>query len=76
MNLEYSEDVLAFRDELREFLEGWPLTGDEAKLALEEQRRLFRERGIERGYVYRDMPKKFGGAEQPSDAVRDRIVKE
>jgi len=76
MNLEYSEDVLAFRDELREYLEGWPLTGDEAKLPLEEQQRLFRERGIERGYVYRDMPKKFGGSEQPSDAVRDRIVKE
>ena len=74
MDLEYSASHQAFRDEVREFLKGWPLKGDEAKLPQEEQEQIFRKRGIEAGYVYRAVPKQYGGSEQPSDAIKDRII--
>ena len=74
MDLEYSAEHQAFRDEVREFLKGWPLKGDEAKLPQEEQEQIFRKRGIEAGYVYRAVPKQYGGSEQPSDAIKDRII--
>ena len=40
MDLEYSAGHQAFRDEVREFLKGWPLKGDEAKLPQEEQEQI------------------------------------
>ncbi|MCR9093542.1 MAG: acyl-CoA dehydrogenase family protein [bacterium] len=76
MDLEYSAEHQAFRDEVREFLEGWPLKGDEARLPQEEQEQIFRKRGIEAGYVYRAVPKQYGGSEQPQDAIKDRIIVE
>jgi len=76
MDLRYGEEYEAFRAELREFLAGWPLTGDEAKLPRAEQERIFRKRGIERGYVYRDFPSQYGGSGQPHDALKDRIILE
>ncbi|MDP6978552.1 MAG: acyl-CoA dehydrogenase family protein, partial [Myxococcota bacterium] len=74
MDLELSAEHRAFRDELRVFLEGWPLTGAEAELPMEEQEQLFRERGIEAGYVYRGIPKEYGGSGQPQDELKDAIV--
>ena len=76
MNLKYSEEYVQFRAELRDFLKGWPLSGDEAKLPTDEQEKLFRKRGIERGYVYRESPKIYGGSEQEPDVLKDRIIKE
>ena len=76
MDLEYSAEHRAFRDEVRTFLKGWPLTGDEAKLPQDEQEQIFRKRGIEAGYVYRSVPKQYGGSEQPRDAIKDRIIVE
>ena len=76
MNLKYSEEYVRFRAELREFLKGWPLSGDEAVLPAEEQEKLFRERGIERGYVYREFQKIYGGSEREPDVLKDRIIKE
>jgi alkylation response protein AidB-like acyl-CoA dehydrogenase len=76
MDLSYGSEYEAFRAELREFLEGWPLGGDEANLPLAEQEQIFRRRGIERGYVYRDIPAEYGGSGQPHDPIADRIVQE
>ena len=76
MDLRYGDEYEAFRAELREFLTGWPLTGDEARLPLEEQEQIFRKRGIERGYVYRDFPAEYGGSGQPHDALKDRVIQE
>ncbi|MCH2173748.1 acyl-CoA dehydrogenase family protein [Myxococcota bacterium] len=76
MNLEYSEEYVAFRAEVREFLQGWPLTGDEAQLPVHEQEIRFRRRGIERGYVYRNFPRAYGGSEQTPDVLRERIIRE
>ncbi len=76
MDLEYGEEYGSFRSEVRGFLEGWPLTGDEASLPKDEQERIFRARGIEAGYVYRGFPKEYGGAGQEPDAIKDKIVLE
>ena len=77
MDLRYSEEHERFRTELRAFLaDAWPLRGAEAELPPAKQDALFRERAIERGYMYRDIPKRFGGSEQPLDVILDAILLE
>jgi alkylation response protein AidB-like acyl-CoA dehydrogenase len=76
MDLEYSEDHAKFREAVRQFLEGWPLTGDDAAGSIEERETIFRERGIDAGLVYRSVPQKYGGSEQPLDAIKDQIIRE
>jgi alkylation response protein AidB-like acyl-CoA dehydrogenase len=76
MDLRYGEKYEAFRAELRDFLRGWPLSGAEAELPLEQQEALFRQRGIERGYVYRHIPTEYGGAGGEPDVIIDQIVQE
>ena len=76
MDLTYGPKYEAFRAELQEFLEGWPLTGAEAELPKEEQERIFRKRGIEAGYVYRSIPAEYGGAGRDTDPLFDRIIQE
>jgi alkylation response protein AidB-like acyl-CoA dehydrogenase len=76
MDLTYSEEHEAFRAEVQEFLKGWPLQDAEAKLPEEEQEQIFRARGIEAGYVYRNIPKEYGGSGQERDVIKDQIVRE
>ena len=74
MDLRFSEAHEAYRQDLREFLKGWPLQGDEAELPQLEQERLFRRRGIDAGYVYFDIPKEYGGAGQEPDVLKSAII--
>jgi alkylation response protein AidB-like acyl-CoA dehydrogenase len=76
MDLSYGERYEQFRGELREFLAGWPLRGAEAALPQPEQEWIFRRRGIEAGYVYRNIPVEYGGAGRDSDPLIDRIIQE
>ena len=76
MDLTYSDQYETFRAELREFLKAWPLSGDEAELSPEAQEQRFRERGIERGYVYRNIPSQYGGSGQEYDAFKEAIIRE
>ena len=76
MDLEYSQEHEAFRESVRTFLKGWPLQGPEAELPIDEQESLFRKRGIEAGFVYRKVPKQYGGSEQPDDAIKDQIIQQ
>ena len=76
MDLRYGEEYEAFRAELCAFLEGWPLTGEEAAFPPAEQERIFRKRGIERGYVYRDIPAEYGGSGREHDPLAERIIQE
>ncbi len=76
MDLEYSQEHEAFREAVRRFLKGWPLQGSEAQLPEEEQEAIFRKRGIEEGFVYRKVPRRYGGSEQPDDAIRDQIIQQ
>ena len=76
MDLQYGSEYEDYRSELREFLQSWPPTGPEAKLSAEDQERWFRKQAIERGYVYRDIPAKYGGSEQENDPLKERIILE
>ena len=40
MDLQYGPEYEEFRAEVQAFLEGWPLSGEEAKLAPDEQEQL------------------------------------
>ena len=76
MDLHYGEEYERFRDEVRDFLTGWPLGGEEAGLPQAEQQGLFRNRAIERGYVYRDIPAEYGGGGQEPDVLKDAICRD
>jgi alkylation response protein AidB-like acyl-CoA dehydrogenase len=76
MDLKLGKEHETFRDEVIEFLKGWPLTGKEAELPQLEQDQFFRNKAIEKGYVYRDIPTKYGGSEQPHDVIKDTIIQD
>ncbi len=74
MDLTYGEEYEHYRDEVRSFLrEHWKWSA--ANPPPPEQAATFRELAIERGYVYRDIPRQWGGSEQPPDPLRDDILR-
>jgi alkylation response protein AidB-like acyl-CoA dehydrogenase len=76
MELEYAPEHEVFRKSVRDFLAGWPLQGSDAERPLEEHEAIFRKRGIQAGLVYRGVPSRYGGSEQPQDAIKDQIIRE
>lgn len=67
MDLEYGPEYEAFRAEVEAFLGALPA---------DLPRREFLLAATERGYLYRHIPKRFGGSEQPFDPIRETIVAE
>ncbi|HPG27578.1 MAG TPA: acyl-CoA dehydrogenase family protein, partial [Myxococcota bacterium] len=67
MELEFGPDYDRFREEVLTFLAETPRDVD---------RRSFLKAATERGYVYRSIPRRFGGSEQPFDPIRESIVAE
>jgi alkylation response protein AidB-like acyl-CoA dehydrogenase len=77
MDLRFSAEYESFRSEVRDFLAAsWPLRGEEAKLGPAEQASLFRERAIAAGYLYRSIPRRYGGSEQAPDVLRAAVIAE
>ena len=77
MDLRYSAEYEAFRQEVRDFLaKEWPLRDEEAALPVDRQAALFRERAIAKGFVARSIPKRYGGSEQPPDVLKAVILRE
>ncbi|HIG02232.1 MAG TPA: acyl-CoA dehydrogenase [Myxococcales bacterium] len=76
MDLEYTAEYQAYREEVRRFLADWPRVGQEVHGEGVEAEALFRERGIEAGFVYRNVPAAYGGAGQEPDALKDAIVRD
>jgi alkylation response protein AidB-like acyl-CoA dehydrogenase len=77
MDIAFDADLDAFRTEVREFLkESWAFDPREDKAARRARERRFRDQAIERGYLYRSVPRRFGGAEQEPDALRGEIIRE
>ncbi len=90
MNLEYGEEYERFRAEVRAFLdENWTEedrasnpTMDEVAASLgsairtDERATAFRRKAIERGYLYRHIPRRYGGSEQPPDPLKATIIAE
>ena len=88
MNLSYSAEYERFREEVRRFLEEHWRPAEAASEAdansvaaalgavvrTDEYATAFRRQAIERGYLYRSVPRRYGGAEQDADALEATII--
>lgn len=73
MDLSWGDAHAAFREEVRDFLVGhW----SRADLSDAEKVREFRVAAVERGYLYRNVPRRFGGSEQIPDVLKAQIIRE
>src|SRR5437870_12419330 len=89
VNLEYSAEYEEFRAQGRRFLaERWR-AGDAARqpdpdgvaafagaVPTDERATAFRLAAIERGYLYRSVPRRYGGGEQTPDPLKATIIAE
>jgi len=70
LDVTFSLEYEQFRQEVRTFIaEHWS-----SKDAQDRDAAAFRRRGIERGYLYRGIPRQFGGSEQPRDPIKAYII--
>jgi len=76
MDLSYGAGADAFREEVRAFLrEGWQ-PGERRGVDLKDYIRDFRARAVDKGYLYRSVPKRYGGSEQPVDVIKAQVIRE
>src|SRR3546814_14878226 len=76
MDLSYGEAAEAFRAEVRAFLSlHWPPPSDMRGADLRQFIRTFRAHAIDQGYLYRAIPKPYGGSGQPVDAIRAQVIR-
>ena len=90
MNLSFTPEYERFRAEVRQFLtEHWteddraanPAGMDEmssvgAVVRTDPRATAFRKLAIARGYLYRGIPREYGGGEQPPDPLKATIISE
>lgn len=77
MDLGYTESDMAFYEEVQAFLQAeWKSRLPDKRMPDAEAIREFRLLATERGYLYRAIPKVYGGSEQPADPMRGRIIRE
>ena len=70
MDLNFGPEYERFRGEVAEFLrENWESGGS-------VDTNYFRRLATEKGYLYRGIPEKFGGSEQPTDLLKAQIIAE
>jgi alkylation response protein AidB-like acyl-CoA dehydrogenase len=87
VNLEYSAEYEQFRTEVRRFLaEHWSsedaarqpdgdgLVAMTGAIPVDQRATAFRLQAIERGYLYRHVPRRYGGSEQPPDPLKATII--
>ncbi|WP_174290938.1 acyl-CoA dehydrogenase family protein [Sphingomonas bacterium] len=75
-DLRYGAEAELFRQEVSGFLaDAWRPDGRRGD-ALSEHVRDVRSAATERGYLYRGIPKRYGGSEQPLDIVRAQVIRE
>jgi alkylation response protein AidB-like acyl-CoA dehydrogenase len=71
MDLTYGPEYERFRADVRAFLEThWPPPDGSLDVAT------FRKAAVEAGYLYRTIPRRYGGSEQPSDVLKARVIRE
>ena len=76
MDLSYGAAAEDFREEVRAFLaQAWQ-PGERRGAELKDYVRQFRRVGVENGYLYRAIPKAYGGSEQPVDVIRAQVIRE
>ena len=71
MDLTYGPGYERFRGEVRAFLEEhWRASDSSANVAA------FRKAAVDAGYLYRSVPRQYGGSGQPSDVLKARVIRE
>jgi alkylation response protein AidB-like acyl-CoA dehydrogenase len=76
MDLSYGADAERFRGEVRGFLKTHWQPGERRKDELKAYLAAFRTIATEAGYLYRAVPKRYGGSEQPADVIRAQVIRE
>ena len=76
MDLSYGAEAETFRADVRAFLAAQWQPGDRRKADLREYVRQFRRAAIEQGYLYRSVPKRYGGSEQMVDVIKAQVIRE
>ena len=69
MDLSYGAAAEEFRGEVRAFLSANWQPGERRGNELKDYVRDFRRQGVEAGYLYRAVPRAYGGSEQPVDVI-------
>ncbi|MBV9509629.1 MAG: acyl-CoA dehydrogenase family protein [Caulobacteraceae bacterium] len=73
MDLRYSPEHESFRQAVRDFLaRAWPPAEGETPASVAA----FRDLATAEGYLYRNIPRAYGGSEQPVDLLRAEIIAE
>lgn len=73
MDLNYIAEDEIFKEEVECFLEdNWDANMRRDKAAI----KAFREKAVENGYVYRNVPREYGGADVASNPIRANIIRE
>lgn len=76
MDLSYGDDAEAFRGEVSAFLkEAWQ-PGERRKAELKAFIADFRRLATDRGFLYRSVPRTYGGSQQPVDVIRAQVIRE
>ena len=75
MDLSYGAEAEAFRAQVRDFLAQRWRPADKGQ-ALKDYTRAFRRAAVEQGYLYRGVPRQYGGSEQPVDVIRAQVIRE
>ena len=76
MNLNYGPEAEAFREEVQAFLkQNWG-PKEKNKTDLKAYIKTFRKLATEAGYLYRSIPREFGGSEQKPDIILAQVVRE
>ena len=76
MDLNYGAAAESFRGEVSAFLKDAWQPNERRGADLAEFVRLFRLAAIKHGYLYRSVPRRFGGSEQPVDVIRAQVIRE
>jgi len=77
MDLGYGTQYEAYRERVRAFLrDEWPPPAAAGSEPSPEQIVHFRRAAIEAGYLYRNVPRRYGGAEQAPDTLAAQIIRE
>jgi len=73
MDLRYTEEQIAYRDGVAAFLDkAWDISHARDAGFVD----LFRRAATAAGYLYRGVPRRYGGGEQPADVVRAQIIRD
>ena len=76
MDLSYGSEAEAFRGDVRGFLKSNWRPGEQRGSELKAYVRAFRREAVDQGYLYRGVPRRYGGSEQPADVIRAQVIRE